>query len=233
MEYICEKGLACNESLRSLDLSFNAIGDDGARSLNAYLQKFSNLRRLCLMECEIWLPGCKAMCVGLAQYKGLRVLYLDGNEVDHVYGEIISSLSFNTKIHHILGTMPRLMQVGEENNRAWRQVDFLLRQNKAKRRFLMETNFDQRLLPLILVHANDQPDVMFEFLRQMPRQDSEADILGKGDSSRGSNRLYQTPQTSCSCVSLGDLSASSVTEENECPLCSTSSTSPSLFSACA
>jgi Ran GTPase-activating protein (RanGAP) involved in mRNA processing and transport len=166
IKVIVEDGLVRNHTLTKLQLSYNPVGDSGARHLIAGLRRNTRLRELCLTQTEIWYGGCAAIFVALPTFKGLRKLSLDGNDMDGFENVILKSLEKNMVIHQVVEGLPRLLR-GKEKE-AWIQIDLLLRMNKAKRRVLVEPCLPPKLLPSVLHSATSQPDVLYCLLRGMP-----------------------------------------------------------------
>jgi hypothetical protein len=160
------EGLETNQTLETLLLSHNPVGDDGAKYLCQALQVNKSLRKLCLIQSEIWDEGILAITQGLGRFHSLERLHLDGNnKVDASI--MLASLEQNVRVHHVLDTLPQLIQ-DDPQAHEWKKIDLLLRMNKAKRRVLIEQNVPAGVLPLILSGANSQQDVLYELLRQMP-----------------------------------------------------------------
>lgn len=175
VEPIFVVGIASNDTLETLCLQHNHIGDDAAEHVVAALRKNTALRTLNLMHCEVREGGCVALARGLASFTGIRRLLLDGNDVEDCADEILKSLQSNVYIHTVLRSLPRLMKDHDDSD-TWKKVDLYLQMNKAKRRFLVERDLAPCLLPVILGCsdvATSQPDVLFRLLRQIP-----SDIAG-------------------------------------------------------
>lgn len=75
-----EKGLASNDSLKELDLSWNAFTPKVMRALCNGLKTNQTLEKLRVEHCGIDLDSVQILCSALGQFKGLRHLSLDGNE---------------------------------------------------------------------------------------------------------------------------------------------------------
>jgi Ran GTPase-activating protein (RanGAP) involved in mRNA processing and transport len=169
IQVIVQDGLLRNQTLTKLQLSFNPVGDDGAKHLIAGLRRNTGLRELCLTQTEIWREGCLAFAQALHSFENLRKLSLDGNEMGDCVecgDAILKSLEKNMVLHQVVEGLPCLLRGPEKNT--WIQIDLLLRMNKAKRRVLVEPCMPLNLLPRVLHSAVGQPDVMFCLLRGMP-----------------------------------------------------------------
>jgi Ran GTPase-activating protein (RanGAP) involved in mRNA processing and transport len=168
-QVIVQDGLIRNQTLTKLQLSYNPVGDDGAKHLIAGLSQNTGLRELCLTQTEIWREGCLAFSQALPTFKGLRKLSLDGNEMGDCVecgSAILKSLEENVVIHQVVEGLPRLLRGPQKST--WIQIDLLLRMNKAKRRVLVEPGVPSNLLPRVLHSATSQPDVLYCLLRGMP-----------------------------------------------------------------
>jgi len=165
-------GLIRNNTLRSLSLSSNPVGDDGARHVVQAFRSNSTLHTLHLVDCEIWRRGCESIvlegfptwvgarnpCVG-----GLREITLDGNDIEECGQTILHVLQTNQtcSIFRMLNTLPRLIREEEaaddEGTSIWKRVDLLLRSNKANRRFLVQDTNEVclPLLPAVLSGCRD------------------------------------------------------------------------------
>jgi hypothetical protein len=166
IQIIVEDGLVRNQTLTKLQLSYNPVGDDGAKHLIAGLGQNTRLRELCLTQTEIWREGCLAFAQALPLMKGLRKLSMDGNEMEECGNEMFKSLEKNMVIHQVVEGLPRLLRGPEKDT--WIQIDLLLRTNKANRRILVEPCMPSNLLPRVLQSATSQPDALYCLLRGMP-----------------------------------------------------------------
>lgn len=173
IEKMVYDGLVKNATLRKLSLSHNPVGDDGARHLVVGLQNNETLQELKLVECEIWQSGTSDLVQSLPKYRGVKRLSLDRNEVGHCGFELLTSLQQNVNVVHVLDTLPRLLQLEQHfvegvRMRTWTLVDWHLRMNRNKRRFLTETEFCPSLVPVVYGHASADPSTLYHFLRQAP-----------------------------------------------------------------
>lgn len=169
IQVLVEDGLLRNHTLTKLQLSYNPVGDDGAKHIITGLRKNTRLRELCLTQTEIWREGCLAFARALPTIKGLHKLSLDGNEMGDSFecrDAILKSLEENMVIHQVVEGLPRLLRGPHKNT--WIRIDLLLRMNKAKRRVLVEPSMPFNLLPRVLQTATAQPDVLYCLLRGMP-----------------------------------------------------------------
>jgi hypothetical protein len=207
VKLLVQDGLVHNDKLQRLFLSHNPVGDDGAMHLMQGLVDSGNdttrskintaLRELCLVETEIWQAGCKTILHGLrVGCRSLRKVHLDRNNLEACGPlAILDMLQDNMVVYSLLEqTLPLLLRKQVCNSTAyyahWRQVDFMLRSNKARRRFFMQQQYEgvvasaaatessssplmspSLLVPLVLTlqdasgtSASSQPDVLFSFL---------------------------------------------------------------------
>ena len=175
IQVIVQDGLLRNQTLTKLQLSYNPVGDDGAKHLIAGLRQNTGLRELCLTQTEIWREGCLAFAQALPAFKGLHKLSLDGNEMGECVecgSAILKSLDKNMVLHQVVEGLPRLLRGPEKNT--WIQIDLLLRMNKANRQVFIEPCVPSNLLPRVLYSATSQPDVLYCLLRGMPNAWAQA-----------------------------------------------------------
>ena len=165
MDALWHQGMEYNTTLRTLLLSHNPIGDQGAAVIVSSLERntTATLRRLCLAHCDIWRDGCLAITQGLARIKSLESLNLDGNEMEFYSAELLESLQHNTTLTEVLGFRPAGCKLGDDLAR-WKEIDLFLRWNKAGRRVLEETNADC-LLPTVLAKNSNELDILFKFVQ--------------------------------------------------------------------
>jgi hypothetical protein len=213
IKVLVQDGLVHNDKLQRLFLSHNPVGDDGARHLmqglvhscsdtssSSSTKINTTLQDLGLVETEIWQAGCRTILNGLrvsACRSSLRKVHLDRNNLEACGPQaIVDMLQENMVVYSLLETLPLLLRKQKEACSAdyaqWRQVDFMLRSNKAKRRFFMQQQYEgvvatttrataaesssslmspSLLVPLVLTlqdasgtGASAQPDVLFSFL---------------------------------------------------------------------
>lgn len=177
---LVQDGLARNNSLQALCLSQNPVGDNGAECLAKGLMANFTLRKLSLVQAEIWSDGCREFLSGIAKCQGLRHVSLDGNDFDDCVTDLLLTLDQNMFLEHVMDSLPLLMRSKLSDTAAWRQVDLLLRMNKAGRRMLLVDNdFAPSLVPYVLAkgaaapssvchdRGSRPPDVLYEMIRQL------------------------------------------------------------------
>lgn len=169
LEILISRGLDHHRSLQKLVLSGNPIGDDGARHFAALLAGppgSTCLQTLSISDCDIWPPGCQAVAERLAQFTTLEELNVDDEWKDHLK-LLATSLESNMTLRHIwMPQTPTLMHSGD---RQWKQVDYYLRLNRAKRRILIvEPKVSRALWPVIMGQSTGDPDVCYHLLQQCP-----------------------------------------------------------------
>mmetsp|Transcript_6982 Transcript_6982/g.14595 ORF Transcript_6982/g.14595 Transcript_6982/m.14595 type:complete len:108 (-) Transcript_6982:415-738(-) len=69
-------------------------------------------------------------------------------------------------LQHVLDRIPTIVAKAEHKEQVWKQVDLLLRANKANRRVLKSPHLQRKHMPLVLEGAGTQVDVFFSFLQQ-------------------------------------------------------------------
>jgi Ran GTPase-activating protein (RanGAP) involved in mRNA processing and transport len=163
---MAEQGLGHNETLQTLFLSHNPIGDEGAISLTNFLMENTVLQSLVLVDCEIWRQGCRYLAQGLAKMRGLRQLTVDGGELENQVEHVLASVKTNMSLVNLLTDR---MHILTQTNDQWKEVAFYLRLNRAKRRVLIEKHTPLPLLPRILEESNQNPDALFYLIHHMPQ----------------------------------------------------------------
>mmetsp|Transcript_6983 Transcript_6983/g.14596 ORF Transcript_6983/g.14596 Transcript_6983/m.14596 type:complete len:120 (-) Transcript_6983:378-737(-) len=66
-------------------------------------------------------------------------------------------------LQHVLDRIPTIVAKAEHKEQVWKQVDLLLRANKANRRVLKSPHLQRKHMPLVLEGAGTQVDVFFHF----------------------------------------------------------------------
>jgi Ran GTPase-activating protein (RanGAP) involved in mRNA processing and transport len=163
---MAEQGLRHNETLQTLFLSHNPIGDEGAIHLTDYLMENTVLQSLVLVDCEIWRRGCLYLAQGLTKMRGLRQLTMDGNELEDQVEHVLISVKTNMSLVNLLTDR---MHILIQTNRQWKEVAFYLRLNRAKRRVLIEKHMPLSLLPRVLEESTQDPDALFYLIHHMPQ----------------------------------------------------------------
>lgn len=161
---IAERGLNQNKILQRLILSYNPIGDVGAKHLTNLLVSNPTIQSLSIVDCEIWSQGCMSLAHGLADMKGLRILNADSEWENHI-DIILSSIKSNFSLIQLwTDRTAMLMNIDP----LWKQLGFYLRLNEAKRRLLVEPNVSVTLLPRILAESNHDATILYHFLSHKP-----------------------------------------------------------------
>jgi len=161
---LAKGGLRHNNSIQTLILSQNPIGDDGASSIAEMLALNPTIESLGLIDCEIWGRGCMSLASGLASMKGLKELFVDGDMEDFAH-VVLQSLESNMSLHHLWTDRTTYLI---HRDRTWRQVEFFLRLNRAKRRILVEPSVPVSLWPIVLEGVSGDPRLIYHLLRQKP-----------------------------------------------------------------
>jgi Leucine Rich repeat len=179
VETIVKHGLCCNSTLRRLDLSENPVGDTGAAWLATCLKDKASLEELKLVDCDIWRPGCLDLALAMPRSSGLTRLSLDGNDIEDCLDRVIDAIKVNFYIVHVLDSLPHLLSLERRMRRPhggsadvygpYHVLDFYLRMNRARRRFIVEP-IRPSLLPKLFSEqqANKDPSILYHFLRHSP-----------------------------------------------------------------
>jgi Ran GTPase-activating protein (RanGAP) involved in mRNA processing and transport len=160
-----------NTTLRSLDLSNNPLGDDGARIIIELLQRNSTLQTLGLINCEIQQPGCDWIARGIATFPGLHYLSIDDNAMEGSLRILEASLTYeNTQLRRVFNNPPtaqNTLSLDAAALEVWKNIDFYLRLNKANRGCFTAVNARvvTDILPNLLANAAVEPDVLYYCLR--------------------------------------------------------------------
>ena len=163
---MAEEGLRHNDTLQTLFLSHNPIGDEGAIYLTDFLMENTVLQSLVLVDCEIWRQGCSYLAQGLAKMRGLRQLTVDGDELEDQVEYVLESVKMNMSLVNLLTDR---MHILIQTNDQWKEVAFYLRLNRAKRRVLIEKHMPLSLLPRVLEESTQDPDALFYLIQHMPQ----------------------------------------------------------------
>ncbi|GAX28516.1 hypothetical protein FisN_12Hh119 [Fistulifera solaris] len=159
-----------HQSLRSLLLSGNPLGDEGARAITTFLKSNTSLETLCLVDCRLGKVGCRRIAEGLKAMDGIRELYLDSNETKSSASQILDSLRKGnyslTEISQrsLTPTYGRHTDVSRQTA-IWQQIEMYLRWNKLGRKVLREEHLDF-LLSNVLNRVNSDPDLIYSFLKE-------------------------------------------------------------------
>ena len=156
--------LQTNQTLRTLCLSRNPLGDASVPSI-LQLWRRSTLDDLCLVNTQLSASACTHLAHNLDSC-ALVNLRLDGNAMEHVADQVLQALRHgtNTTLHKILDRIPKRW------GPLWKEVDFYLRANQAKRRLLLQPNSNNNdsaklLYPAVLSGTGHQADVLYLFLQ--------------------------------------------------------------------
>mmetsp|Transcript_8956 Transcript_8956/g.17133 ORF Transcript_8956/g.17133 Transcript_8956/m.17133 type:complete len:462 (+) Transcript_8956:64-1449(+) len=181
LRLICEDGLSQNKGIEKLFVSHNPIGVEGAEIMMDLLKKSSNIKDVCFALTCFGPEGCKIVAKNLPECVSLRRINLDGNQVDDCGQDFLEALQKSYNVVSLFDCLPKLIMKGlSAQLEAWKEVDVLLRGNKAKRRFFQ--NADEQpdaVVPLILQSAASEPDVMFHFLQNLgrPMQTTDKSVM--------------------------------------------------------
>ncbi|GAX15179.1 hypothetical protein FisN_12Lh119 [Fistulifera solaris] len=160
-----------NPSLRSLLLSGNPLGDEGARAITTFLKCNTSLETLCLVDCRLGKVGCRTIAEGLKAMQGIRQLYLDSNEIKSSASPILDNLQNGnyslTEISQRSLTSTNTRQKDDDSKQTaiWLQIEMYLRWNKLGRKVLRGQRLDL-LLSYVLNRVNSDPDLIFSFLKE-------------------------------------------------------------------
>jgi hypothetical protein len=155
-----------NQTLQSLDLSENPIGDVGVLELAHALSKNRSLQRLNILECEIWQEGFGTLLRALAHFQVQEILVgnvgsdLSGDDDDSYEDMVLESLRTNVCTVRLFSSHPR----------TWTRSQTLLDWNQLGRRYWGETFMIERpLLPHVLSkkQLSSRPDRLFQFLSML------------------------------------------------------------------
>jgi Ran GTPase-activating protein (RanGAP) involved in mRNA processing and transport len=179
VEIIVSHGLCCNSTLRRLNLSENPVGDKGAARLAMCLKDSHSIQELRLVDCDIWRPGCLELALAMPFFSGLTRLSLDGNDVEDCLDQVIEAIKLNFNLVHVLDSLPSLLRLKRRKRQPnggsasvcgqYHVLDFYLRMNRARRRFLIEPILPSLIPKLFTEHgANKDPSILYHFLRRSP-----------------------------------------------------------------
>lgn len=160
-----------NQSLRSLLLSGNPLGDEGAQAITAFLKSNNSLETLCLVDCKIGKVGCRTIAEGLNDMKRIRQLYLDSNRMESSASYILGSLQTGnyslTEISQcsLTPTCDRHSYDDSKQTAIWQKIEMHLRWNKFGRKILCEERLDL-LLSNVLNRVNSDADLIYSFLKE-------------------------------------------------------------------
>jgi Ran GTPase-activating protein (RanGAP) involved in mRNA processing and transport len=179
VEIIVNHGLCCNSTLRRLNLSENPVGDTGAARLAMCLKDSDSIQEVRLVDCDIWRPGCLELALAMPFFSGLTQLSLDGNDVEDCLDQVIDAIKLNFHLMHVLDSLPSLLRLERRKRRPhggpasvcgqYHVLDFYLRMNCARRRFLIEPIHPSLIPKLFTEHgANRDPSILYHFLRRSP-----------------------------------------------------------------
>lgn len=171
LRLICEEGLAHNKGIEKLFISHNPIGTEGAQVMMELLRKSSNIKDVCFALTRLGPDGCRVVAENLPDCLHLRRINLDGNQVDECGQYFLEALQKSFNVISLFDCLPKLIMKGLSTHlEAWKEVDVLLRGNKAKRRFFQNAEEQpDAVVPFILQSAASEPDVMFHFLKNLGR----------------------------------------------------------------
>lgn len=171
LRLICEEGLAKNKGLEKVFISHNPIGPQGVQVMMDLLKKSENIKDVCFALTRLGKEGCKIVAKNLPECLNMRRINLDGNQVDDCAQEFVEAMRNSYNVISLFDCLPKLLMKGNSKHlKAWKEVDVLLRGNKAKRRFFRNSDAHvDAVVPIVLQSAASQPDVMFNFLQNLGR----------------------------------------------------------------
>jgi Ran GTPase-activating protein (RanGAP) involved in mRNA processing and transport len=159
-----DSGLQHNHTLKSLVLSYNPIGDDGARHLKDLLITNPTIESLYLVECDIWNPGCISFIEGLTKMQGLKRLVVDSEWEDHA-DILLKAIQVNFSLIQLWTDQAAILM---KTDSQWKQIGFYLRLNHAKRRILVEPSVPVSMWSHVLAQSNRDANVLHHFLTHKP-----------------------------------------------------------------
>eukprot|EP00980_Cylindrotheca_fusiformis_P014351 scaffold3827_cov179-Cylindrotheca_fusiformis.AAC.15 len=161
---ITELGLQHNHSLKSLTLSHNPVGDDGAQHLRDLLTTNPTLESLVLLDCDIWNPGCIRFLEGLPKMQGLKRLTVDSEWENHAE-LLLNVMQSNMSLIEFWSDRSALWMVKDAQ---WKKIAFYLHLNQAKRRILIEPSVSSSMWPHVLAQSNHNATILYHFLSHKP-----------------------------------------------------------------
>jgi len=147
---LAKQGLPHNQALKTLNLSYNPIGDDGARHLSDLLVSNITLESLSMVECDIWDDGCAQFISKLPHIKGLKQLIVDSQWESHDT-LLLEAMQQNYTLTQLWTQRSAWLM---KQDPAWQQIGFLLRLNAAKRRILVERDVPLSVLPKVFTSGD-------------------------------------------------------------------------------
>ena len=163
-------GMLHNTTVKGLFLSRNPLGDDSADCLVRLLHESCSLQELCLVKTKLTQDGSAAIARALARSQGLSKLSMDGNGLEACGKVLVGSLQSNVSLVHVMDRLCVLLAKNKRHQKAsiWGQVDVLLRANQAGRRIVRchDQSYAAALVPMVMVRATNQPNVLFQLLRE-------------------------------------------------------------------
>ena len=107
------RAAACSPRLRCLDVSGNALGDDGVNQLSEALLVNRTLRELNVERCQFGLRGCRALARALRSNDALRSLQISRNAIgDDGFAEIVGALRYNRALASLGANQCHVTNVG-------------------------------------------------------------------------------------------------------------------------
>jgi NLR family CARD domain-containing protein 3 len=157
--------LKVNKNLINLNLSFNKIGDDGARTLGLAMECNTTLRWLSLRRNGISNAGAKAIARMLPNMNGLKELILVKNDITHVGAiALLNGLRENVELEYL-----HVVDDTAISQPVAREIIHWIRLNKAGRRIFRQPNeVHPSLWPLIYERVSAESDMLYYFLSENP-----------------------------------------------------------------
>jgi Ran GTPase-activating protein (RanGAP) involved in mRNA processing and transport len=159
-----------NASLEELNLSFNPVGDAGARGVAAALRKNRKLRSLQLRRAGLTDAGAQGIAEFLPKMAGLKELALDKNGIGaDGMAALAEALMHNVELERLRVSEPPPPPPPSSSGPSSRQIAHWVRLNRAGRRVFRHSNaVDHRLWPAVYARAAGDADLLYHFLKSKP-----------------------------------------------------------------
>jgi hypothetical protein len=184
LDLLLRDGLSQRGSLIKLVLSSNPIGDEGAIRLSNYLSaSHCKLESLSIVDCDVWMLGCRVLAERLEHFVSLKELMVDGEWEGHLEA-ISTSLKSNMVLTRFW--MPQSPLLLHNGNPYMAQINYYLVLNRGRRRALVEKHLPLGMWPHILdwsttrVTNKDTTDCLYHLLRQRPDLMESSTLSSRG-----------------------------------------------------